>query len=432
MDTSQIEKDSKMLEGSEESAKRMKRMKHWRKRPTPFLDKLQKWRQPLVGYICVFPLLAITLLLTLIIRNLVNDFTFPTSVWVLAVVTVALVWGVGPTLLMIVSGLLAMDLLFVGPHYTLTMISWPNVIQLFPFAVAGLGVALITSQLELSRRQARMAERHLQEYADALEATNQKLATANQRLEESNRQLERADRIKDRFLSITSHELKTPVTAILGQSQLLQRRLTKRQQSVVEVANVTTTLENIDKQTWRLTNLIDELLDVSRIQSGNLPLNKQIEDINEICRAVVDDQRLVTERDIRLTMPREPVELLVDGERLTQIMINLISNAAKYSSPPEPIEVSIKQEQQHILLQVRDYGNGMTQDQLAHIFEMFYRTPEAQSSEAQGLGLGLAIVKHLVEQHDGRISCESEEGKGSTFSIELPLTVPARVVTADL
>jgi signal transduction histidine kinase len=363
--------------------------------------------------------------MTCVIRNLVNDFTFPTSVWVLAVVTVALIWGVGPTLLMIVSGLLALDWLFVGPTDTLSMVSWPNIIQLLPFAIAGLGVALITSQLERSRRQARMAEQHLQEYADVLEVTNQ-------RLEETNRQLERANRIKDRFLSITSHELKTPVTAILGQSQLLQRRLMKRQQPVTEVANVTTTLDQIEKQTWRLTNLIDALLDVSRIQSGKLTLNKQVEDINDLCRAVVDDQRLVTERDIRLTMPSVPVESMVDGERLTQVMTNLISNAAKYSSSPAPIEVFIRQEQKHVLLQVRDYGSGMTQDQLAHIFEMFYRTPEAQSSETQGLGLGLAIVKDLVERHDGRIWCESKEGKGSTFFVELPLTVPARVVTADL
>jgi signal transduction histidine kinase len=428
MNTSQINKDGMTIEGREEP---VKRMKHWRRRPVPFLDKLQTWRQPLVGYICVFPLLAVTLFLTQVIRNLVHDFTFPTSVWVLAVVTVALVWGVGPTLLMIVMGLFALDLFFVGPRYTLTMISWPNIIQLLPFAVAGLGVALITSQLELSRRQARMAEQHLQKYADALEETNQRLGEANQRLEETNRQLERANRVKDRFLSITSHELKTPVTAILGQSQLLQRRVTKRQQPVIEVANVMTTLESIDKQTWRLSNLIDELLDVSRIQSGNMPLNKQITNITEICRAVVDDQRLVTGRDIRLSMPPEPVELLIDGERLTQIMTNLISNAAKYSAPPDPIEVTIRQERRHVLLQVRDYGHGMTQDQLAHIFEMFYRTPEAQSSEAQGLGLGLAIVKHLVEQHDGVIGCESEEGKGSIFFVELPLPVSSQVVTVD-
>jgi signal transduction histidine kinase len=417
MDTSQDNKGDSRVEGYEKPAKRVT---HWRNRPLSFLDRAQKWRQPLIGYICVVPLLAITLLLTLAIRSLVIDFTFPTSVWVLAVVVVALIWGVGPTILMIVAGLLALDLLFVQPTDTLSMISWPNIIQLLPFAVAGLGVALITSQLEQSRRKAWMAEQHLQEYTDALEETNL-------RLEETNHQLEEANQVKDRFLSITSHELKTPVTAILGQSQLLQRRLTKQQQQVTDVSRVTTTLENIDKQTRRLTGLIDELLDVSRIQSERLTLNKQIEDINNICQAVVEDQRLVTEREIHLTMPSESVELLVDSQRLTQIMTNLINNAAKYSSPPSPIEVSINQEQDHVLFQVRDYGNGMTKDQLTRIFELFYRTAEAQSSRTQGLGLGLAIVKDLVERHDGRVWCESEEGKGSTFFVELPVAIPVRM-----
>jgi signal transduction histidine kinase len=305
----------------------------------------------------------------------------------------------------------------VQPAVTLSMLSWPNIIQLLPCTVAVLGVALITSQLEQSRRKALMAEESLQEYTDALEATNQGL-------EEINYQLEEANQVKDYFLSITSHELKTPVTAILGQSQLLQRRLMKQQQSMTEVSKVTATLENIDKQTRRLTGLIDELLDVSRIQSRRLTLNKQVEDFNAVCRAVVEEQRLVTEREIQLTTLSEPVELMIDSQRMIQIITNLISNAAKYSLPPSPIEVSIKQEQDYVLLQVRDYGDGMAQDQLTHIFEMFYRTAEAHESSIQGLGLGLAIVKELVERHDGRIWCESEEGKGSIFFVELPLTAP--------
>lgn len=385
-----------------------------------FLDGAQRWRQPLIGYICVFPLLAITLLLTFLIRNLVTDFTLPMSAWVLAVVVVALFWGVGPTLLMLVLGLLALDLLFVQPLDTLNMLSWPNIIQLFPFIIAGLGVALITSQLEQSRRKALTAEQHLQEYAEKLEKTNE-------RLEGTNRQLEEADQVKDRFLSITSHELKTPVTAILGQSQLLQRRLTKQQQPMTEVSRVATTLENIDKQIRRLISLIDELLDVGRIQSGRLSLNKQLEDINKICCSVVEEQRLVTGRDIQVTVLSEPIELMLDSQRITQIMTNLISNAVKYSSPPSHIEVSIKREQDRVLFEVRDYGDGMDRDQLARIFEMFYRTADAQSSSVQGLGLGLAIVKDLVVRHGGRIWCESEKGKGSIFLVALPLSAPVQI-----
>jgi signal transduction histidine kinase len=377
-------------------------------------DRWQKWRQPFVGYLCVFPLLAITLLLTLAIKQVVTDFAYPSSVWMLAVVVVALIWGVGPTLLMIVLGLISLDLLFILPADRLSMTRWPNIIQQLPYIIAGLGVAVITSQLDRSRRRAQIVGQHLQEYADELEDTNQQLAEANRRLEEANQ-------MKDRFLSITSHELKTPVTAILGQSQLLQRRLTKQKEPVVEVAKVKPTLESIDGQTRRLTGLIDELLDVSRIQVGKVTLNKQIEDINKICQTVVEDQRLVSGREIQLSVPSTPVELLVDSQRLTQIMINLVGNAVKYSSAPAPIEVAVRMEGDHVLFAVRDYGRGMSREQVERIFEMFYRAPEAESSKTQGLGLGLAIVKDLVERHEGRIWCESEEGKGSNFFVELPL-----------
>lgn len=378
-------------------------------------DRWQKWRQPLVGYICVFPLLVITLLLTLAIKQVVTDFAYPSSVWMLAVVVVALIWGVGPTLLMIVLGLISLDLLFILPADRLSMTRWPNIIQQLPYIIAGLGVAVITSQLDRSRRRAQIVGQHLQEYADELEDTNQQLAEVNRRLEEANQ-------MKDRFLSITSHELKTPVTAILGQSQLLQRRLTKQKEPIVEVAKVRPTLESIDGQTRRLTGLIDELLDVSRIQVGKVTLNRQMEDINKICQNVVEDQRLVSGREIQLSLPSTPIELLVDGQRLTQIMINLVGNAVKYSSAPAPIEVALKQEGDHVLFEVRDHGRGMSREQVENIFEMFYRAPEAESSKTQGLGLGLAIVKDLVARHDGRVWCESEEGKGSRFFVALPLT----------
>jgi signal transduction histidine kinase len=378
-------------------------------------DRWQKWRQPLVGYLSVLPLLAITLLLTLAIKRVVTDFAYPSSVWMLAVVVVALIWGVGPTVLMIVLGLLSLDLLFILPADKLSMTRWPNIIQQLPYVIAGLGVAVITSQLDRSRRRAQVVGQHLQEYADELEDTNQQLAEANRRLEEANQ-------MKDRFLSITSHELKTPVTAILGQSQLLQRRLTKRKEPIVEVEKVRPTLESIDGQSRRLTGLIDELLEVSRIQVGKVTLNKQLEDINKICQSVVEDQRLVSGREIQLSLPSAPAEALVDSQKLVQIMINLVGNAVKYSAAPDPIEVAIKQEGDHVLFVVRDHGRGMSREQVEHIFDMFYRAPEAESSKTQGLGLGLAIVKDLVERHDGRIWCESEEGKGSSFFVALPLT----------
>jgi len=111
-----------------------------------------------------------------------------------------------------------------------------------------------------------------------------------------------------------------------------------------------------------------------------------------------------------------------DAQRLAQVVSNLVSNASKYSPNSEPIEVALERKARQVVVQVRDHGQGIDQDQLAHIFEPFYRTPDAQSSTAGGLGLGLAIAKQIMDFHQGQIWCESEKGRGSTFFVALPIT----------
>jgi signal transduction histidine kinase len=232
--------------------------------------------------------------------------------------------------------------------------------------------------------------------------------------------LEHENREKDGFISIASHELKTPVTTIRGYSQLLQRRLAKRL-ILTEVPDLGPAFKRIDEQTVRLTILIDRLLDVNTFSSSRVALSKSPYDFNQLCREVLEDQRELTGRDVVFSPTKEPLELLMDVDRMTQVVLNLVSNALKYSPQEKPIEVCVSQNDQCALLQVQDHGCGIAPDEIPQIFSRFYRTPRARASTTSGLGLGLAISKEIVDQHGGRIWCESELGVGSTFFVELPL-----------
>lgn len=377
-----------------------------------------RWRRPIIGYVITVPIIAICSLLIFYLTHLMSDMFFPGVLFLLCVLFVALLWGVGPAILAILlssvvleTGVINATLPFQSGNWNdaLNLLPfnaqrWNDVLHLLPFIVAGLIVASITVQRERARLQALAAEQELQLYA--------------RDLEEINKQLEDANQMKDHFLSIASHELKTPITTIRGQAQLLLHRISKK--PIVGLDNVSPALERINEQTSRLTALIDDLLDVSSMRAGKVELNRRLYDVRKLCQDVVEDQKLLTERHIVLDMPSTPVNILVDIDRLSQVITNLISNALKYSSDTDPIEVKLRSEDGHIMLQVTDHGRGIAHDQQKRIFETFYRTPDAQSSAKRGLGLGLAITKDIVERHGGRVWVESKAGQGSTFFVEIP------------
>jgi signal transduction histidine kinase len=369
--------------------------------------KIPAWRQPLVGYLASLPLVALAILTTCTLRGALGDFHFPSALLILAVLIVATVWGVGPSLFTLFLSAVLLEYNFALPPDQLLIRNWVDSVQLLPFLVSGMIVAIITAQRERARLKTLMAEQELQEYA--------------QELEEINRKLEDASQMKDRFLSIASHELKTPITTIRGQAQLALRRLSKQRSLPDDLDGVESALGRINDQTSRLTSLIDELLDVSSIRNGKAELRKRLTDLRDICREVVEDQRLLTGRSILLDTPSEPVKLSIDADRISQVLVNLVSNAVKYSPEESAVEVCVQQEQEGVLIQVRDHGKGIPEDQQAQIFETFYRTPDAEASSKQGLGLGLAISREIVERHEGQIWCESQSGKGSSFFVKLPL-----------
>jgi signal transduction histidine kinase len=372
-----------------------------------YMANIPYWRRPIVGYIIALPL---TILSAYILHALMNvmhwSLASSSSVMVLPVLFMALFWGVGPALFAILVGIVALDYWFVHPLYTVE----PNlntIIQFLPFIISGLIVAIITAQREQARLNSLSAEWELQAYASHLEEVNQKLEDAN--------------RVKDRFMSIASHELKTPITTIRGQAQLTLRRLAKQKDLPPELSEIHTSLEKINEQTGRLTSLIDDLLDMSSIRAGKIELRKKKYDLRTLAEGVIDDLRLMTGRTISLQSPETPVNVNVDVDRLSQVIVNLVNNAVKYSPEGRPVEVSFSQQDKTALLQVRDHGKGIAKDQQDRIFDTFYRTPDAESSSKRGLGLGLSISKEIVERHGGRIWVESTPGKGSSFFVELPL-----------
>jgi len=371
-----------------------------------YFTTLPKWRRPFVGYICAIPILSLSLFLAVILQQLLQRFLFPATFLLLALLITALTWGAGPALLMLFIGVIALNSYFI-PLLNQFYLRSGDAIQVLPVFAIGLIMLLVIEQRERAYRKIQMVGQELERYASELEAVN--------------RHLEAEHHEQESFLSMASHELKTPITTIRSYAQLLQRRLAKRPTSA-SLHDFEPAFKRIDEQTIRLTTLIDQFLDVKTLSTyREATLSKSQYDLNQLCQKVIEDQRELTDRDVVFSPTQEPLALQIDVGRMTQVVINLVSNGLKYSPQDKPVCVCVSRNGQCALLQVQDHGCGITADELPHIFERFYRTPEARSSTTSGLGLGLAICKEIVDQHEGRIWCESEPGIGSTFFVELPL-----------
>lgn len=369
------------------------------------LARLPWWRQPPVGYLVTFPLVGLGLLIPFGLQGLGIYNAFLDTPFVLVTLIIALIWGTEPAVLSILLGTLAFAIYFLPPVGSLVH-DWYELLQLIPFVLAEIIIVVLAAQRERGRRQILFARQELEAYASELEWVNQ--------------ELEKADKLKDHFLSMASHELKTPITSIRGEAQLGMRRLTKQAELPAELAPLRTALERIDQQTHRLQSLVDDLLDLSILRSGKMSLRSTRCDVGEMCREVITEQQSLSSRSIGLEVPSSPVVLQADCERLSQVVTNLVTNALKYSPENSPVQVRVSQSKHSALIQVHNEGSTIPQELQTTIFEPFYRTPDAQSSSKKGWGLGLAISKQIVERHGGRIGVESSQEKGVTFRIELP------------
>lgn len=231
---------------------------------------------------------------------------------------------------------------------------------------------------------------------------------------------ERIGRMKDEFLATLSHELRTPLNAILGWSQLLQH-------DPPSAAMLGEGLEVIERNARVQTQLINDLLDMSRIISGKLRLDVQQVELASVINAAVDSVRPSAEfKQIRLHKVLDPLSGPVSGDpnRLQQVVWNLLSNAIKFTPKGGTVEVLLERIDSHVEITVSDTGQGIAPDFLPHVFDRFRQADSSTTRHQGGLGLGLAIVKQLAELHGGRISAKSRgEGLGATFTVILPLSV---------
>ncbi len=223
------------------------------------------------------------------------------------------------------------------------------------------------------------------------------------------------DQQKDFFISMASHELKTPITSIKGYIQLLQTAYAKSEDTLLKKS-----LGVIDKQIVTLTSLITDLLDVSKIKSGSLVLNKQDFEITEMISEIVNQIKHVNP-DHHITFSGKSALVFADRERIGQVLINLLTNAVKYS--PNSKEIIIKNfiENDHVVVSVHDSGIGISKADQEKIFERFYRVEGKDERTYPGFGIGLFISSEIIQRHDGKISVSSEPGKGSVFYFSIPL-----------
>lgn len=232
-------------------------------------------------------------------------------------------------------------------------------------------------------------------------------------------ELRAALKARDEFISIATHELKTPVTSIKGYAQLLRKRLGGASGSEHKA------LEAISRQSERLASLTNELLDVARLQAGKLELRPERTDLVALCRDATERLPLqLPERDDhRLHLLAREAELWGewDPARVDQVLVNLISNALKYSPQGGEVVVEVRREGDEAVVSVADSGIGIPADEQARIFETFHRARNATQLRVEGAGLGLHIANEIVQRHGGRMWFNSEQGVGSTFFFALPL-----------
>lgn len=219
------------------------------------------------------------------------------------------------------------------------------------------------------------------------------------------------EQLQREFLAMVTHDLKTPLTSIKGMAQLMQRHGAYREQS----------LTNIVAQAERLERLVNDLLDVSRLETGRLELQCAAVDLVAVVRETAEAARALSPaHQILVEAPDRPLVGVYDRDRLGQILQNLLSNAVRYSPAGSAIRISVTDLGAAAQITVSDQGVGIPPEALARLFDRFYRVETASASQPQGLGLGLYITRGLVEAHGGRVWAESTAGQGSTFYVILP------------
>jgi PAS domain S-box-containing protein len=246
----------------------------------------------------------------------------------------------------------------------------------------------------------------------------EELADLLEREQAARSDAEKANRLKDEFLATLSHELRTPLNAVIGWSRMLSTGRLDRE-------NSKHALEVIERNAWAQKQIIEDILDVSRVITGKLQLNLSPVDLIAVIDAALDAVRPAMEaKEIKIETIIDTGLRMISGDpdRLQQVVWNVLSNAAKFTPSGGSVEISVNQNSTHVFIQVKDTGPGIEPKFLPHVFERFRQADGSTTRLHGGLGLGLAIVRHLVELHGGTISVENRsDASGAIFTVRLPL-----------
>lgn len=290
-----------------------------------------------------------------------------------------------------------------GPHHTtllVPLLARERTLGVMAFGLAGERRRFDAQDVALAEEIARRAA----------------LAIDNARLY---REAQAAIQIRNQFLSIAAHELKNPLTALVGQAQLLQRRLVRAGNLVERDLRG---IQVIVNQSQRLNSMIGMMLDISRIETGQLQITRSPLDLCTLARQVVEEVQPTLEgHTVVCEAPDETLMIEGDNNRLYQVLQNLLSNAIKYSPDGGTITVRVTRDAAQGCVAVIDQGIGIPADVLMDVFQRFYRANNAEARQIKGMGIGLYVVKEIVSLHGGTILVESQEGVGSSFTVVLPL-----------
>lgn len=259
----------------------------------------------------------------------------------------------------------------------------------------------------------------MEEINELNKSLQRRIDEATKELRFSNRQLQRLDEAKNEFISMASHQLRTPLTSIKGYLDMMLEgdlgKISPTQRAVLREAF---------SSSERMVRLINDFLNVSRLQTGKFTIDKQSVDIAQILRdevsllKVVADQRSV---EMVLKIDKKIPSLAVDSEKIRQVMLNMIDNAIYYSNPHKKVVITLKSSGKMIEFSVKDSGIGVPKSEQANLFGKFFRGTNAKKRRPDGTGVGLFLAKKVILSHDGEMIFESEEGKGSTFGFKLPV-----------
>lgn len=266
--------------------------------------------------------------------------------------------------------------------------------------------------------QRAMQKHHMsKQIAQQQQELEQYLASLEQTVAERTHELVEANAAKDVFISMASHELKTPLTTLKGMAQMLLKRVERGYD--IELRNV----QLLENAVHRMEVLVDDLLNTSLLETGMFALHRQQHDVVQCCRDLKAEYGNEMGELLILDIVTPKLICNIDQERIGQVLLNLLSNARKYSPANSPVTIRVESRDTEAVISVIDRGVGIDARHLNRIFERFYRAPgiDVQSGANSGVGLGLYITQKIIERHQGRIIVSSTPGQGSTFCVHLPL-----------